>query len=152
MKKLLMAAFLCYSLSSLGQTHEDVNQFINKWHQAASDANAKVFFESMADHAIYIGTDSSERWNKEEFFSFAKPYFDQGKAWDFKPYDRDIHISSSGNIIWFSELLDTWMGICRGSGVLSKTKNNEWKIEQYHLSVTVPNELIDSFIKLIEEN
>ncbi|MBS9766494.1 MAG: nuclear transport factor 2 family protein [Flavobacteriaceae bacterium] len=40
---------------------------------------------------------------------------------------------------WFDELLDTWMGICRGSGVLEKTAKG-WKIRHYVLSVTVPNE------------
>jgi hypothetical protein len=41
------------------------------------------------------------------------------------------------------------MGVCRGSGVLEKTASG-WKIRQYHLSVTVPNEVIRDFIKLID--
>jgi hypothetical protein len=31
------------------------------------------------------------------------------------------------------------MGVCRGSGVLQK-RNGSWKIEQYILSATIPNE------------
>lgn len=129
--------------------HPEINAFIDKWHQAASDANADVFFGSMADHSIYIGTDASERWTKTEFISFAKPYFDKGKAWDFKPYDRDVHVTSDAKIAWFSELLTTWMGVCRGSGVLVRTDQG-WKLEQYHLSVTVPNDLIKDFISLVD--
>ena len=136
------------SLEGLAQQH-DVHQFIDQWHEAASNANSKVFFESMADNSIYIGTDATERWSKPEFMTFAKPYFDKGKAWDFKPYDRDLHFSKGGRYVWFSELLTTWMGVCRGSGILHKTKAG-WKIEQYHLSVTVPNEVIRNFISLID--
>jgi hypothetical protein len=126
-----------------------IHRFIDAWHQAATDANAEVFFGSMAEQSIYIGTDSWERWTKTEFEKFAKPYFDRGKAWDFKPYDRRVHVSKSGQIVWFSELLTTWMGVCRGSGVLERTRDG-WKIQQYHLSVTVPNDAIRDFISLVE--
>ncbi len=50
-------------------------------------------------------------------------------------------------MVWFDELLDTWMGTCRGSGVLEKN-NKEWKIKQYVLSVTIPNDSIQKVIKL----
>lgn len=103
----------------------------------------------MADSSIYIGTDATERWTKPEFIRFAKPYFDKGKAWDFKPYDRDLHVATDGRHAWFSELLTTWMGVCRGSGILVHTPEG-WKIEQYHLSVTVPNDVIRDFITLVE--
>ncbi|HYF69867.1 MAG TPA: nuclear transport factor 2 family protein [Ohtaekwangia sp.] len=132
-----------------GQSNQDIHQFIDRWHQAAAEANADVFFSSMSDQCIYIGTADYERWTKTEFIRFAKPYFDKGKAWDFKPYDRDLHVTSGGNIVWFSELLTTWMGVCRGSGILIRTHEG-WKFAQYHLSVTVPNEIIGDFIKLVE--
>jgi hypothetical protein len=130
-------------------TNTELNQFIDAWHQAATDANATVFFGAMAEDCVYIGTDASERWVKSEFVSFAKPYFDRGKAWDFKPYDRDLHVTSDGKVVWFSELLTTWMGVCRGSGVLFRTAEG-WKFKQYHLSVTIPNDLIRDFISLVE--
>jgi hypothetical protein len=41
------------------------------------------------------------------------------------------------------------MGTCRGSGILEKS-GTQWKISQYHLSVTVPNEIIGDFIKLVD--
>jgi hypothetical protein len=127
----------------------EVNDFLDQWHQAASTANAEIFFGSMADSSIYIGTDATERWTKPEFMTFAKPYFDRGRAWDFKPYSRDIHVSDDGRHVWFSELLTTWMGVCRGSGILVND-GTKWKLEQYHLSVTVPNDIIRDFISLVE--
>lgn len=137
------------TVSSAQPDTSKIHSFINTWHQAAAQANAQVFFGSISDNGIYIGTDASERWTKEEFIRFAKPYFDKGKAWDFKPYNRDLHVSNDGRYVWFSELLTTWMGICRGSGILEKTSTG-WKIHQYHLSVTVPNDLIKDFISLVD--
>jgi hypothetical protein len=127
-----------------------INKFLNNWHLAATQANAEVFFNSIADNGIYIGTDATERWTKAEFIQFAKPYFDKGKAWDFKPYNRDIHVSKNSQYVWFSELLNTWMGVCRGSGVLEYTAKG-WIIHQYHLSVTVPNDLVSDFISLVDQ-
>jgi hypothetical protein len=127
-----------------------IHEFIEQWHRAAATASGEAFFGSMSENSIYIGTDAHERWTKPEFVAFAKPYFDKGKAWDFKPYDRDLHISADGQYVWFSELLTTWMGVCRGSGMLRKTASG-WKIEQYHLSVTVPNEIIKDFITLVDQ-
>jgi hypothetical protein len=131
------------------QSKAALNTFLDQWHLAAAKADSTAFFGSMAEESIYIGTDATERWTKQEFSKFAAPYFRRGKAWDFKPYDRDLHFSPDGKCVWFSELLTTWMGICRGSGILQKTKAG-WSIQQYHLSVTVPNDAIKDFIKLVD--
>lgn len=39
------------------------------------------------------------------------------------------------------------MKICRGSGVLEKV-GNQWKIKQYVLSATIPNDVIDNVTKI----
>lgn len=132
------------------QDSKEVNRLLDEWHRAAAVADEDVFFGLIADDGIYIGTDVHERWTKKEFEEFAMPYFKRGTAWDFKPYERDLHFNSAGNIAWFSELLSTWMGECRGSGVLEKTEKG-WHLKQYHLSVTVPNDIIQSFIKLVKD-
>lgn len=73
---------------------------------------------------------------------WAKPYFDKGKAWNFTSLKRNITFSADGKYAWFDELLDTQMKICRGSGVLEKI-GGKWKIRQYVLSMTVPNDVND---------
>jgi hypothetical protein len=145
---ILLLPMLMFSWAVPAQQQE-IHRFIDQWHEAAGRANSEVFFGSIAENGIYIGTDAKERWTKKEFITFAKPYFDRGKAWDFKPYDRNIHVSSDGQYVWFSELLTTWMGICRGSGIIHKTSEG-YKIEQYHLSVTIPNEIVKDFISLVD--
>jgi hypothetical protein len=152
MRILLALIVIIVSVPAIAQ-HDlaSINKFVDDWHLAAAQANAKVFFGSMEENAVYIGTDKTERWTKTEFINFAKPYFDKGKAWDFKPFDRDVHVTNDGKIVWFSELLTTWMGTCRGSGVMISTPDG-WKITQYHLSVTVPNDIIRDFISLVEKS
>jgi hypothetical protein len=147
MKYLSTTLLLFIAFASFAQ--QDIHTFLDEWHKAAATANADKFFGSMSEKSIYIGTDATERWTKSEFIKFAKPYFDRGSAWDFKPYDRDLHVTSNGKYVWFSELLTTWMGVCRGSGILTK-QDGRWQIEQYHLSVTVPNDIIKDFISLVD--
>lgn len=148
MKNLLIILFLLVSVQAFSQDTVAIHKLLDEWHLAAAKADANTYFGAIADHGIFIGTDASERWNKEQFLAFAKPYFDKGKAWDFRAYGRSVHVSNDGRFVWFSELLTTWMGVCRGSGVLEKTAGG-WKIQQYHLSVTVPNDLIRDFITLV---
>ena len=127
-----------------------INNLLDNWHLAASNANAADYFDDLDKDATYLGTDPSENWDKQSFYQFARPFFDKGSAWDFKAKERDVTISEDGNTAWFNELLDTWMGPCRGSGVLSRDQNGIWKIKQYNLAVLVPNEKIQDYIRLIK--
>lgn len=151
MKKYIFLGLLSfYSLSFFAQNesqNNDVNQLVDLWHKAASEANFKQYFDVMADDAIFIGTDATEYWNKQEFENYAKPHFDKGKAWSFTTLERHIYFDSTGNTAWFDELLDTQMKICRGSGVLVKT-GGRWKIKHYVLSMTIPNETSKSVITI----
>jgi len=126
-----------------------VNAFLNNWHKAAAKADEKVFFDSMDENGIYIGTDSTECWTRKEFYDWAIKYFQRESAWDFTSTSRNIHFSNDGSVAWFNELLNTWMGVCRGSGTLHLGTDG-WKIDQYHLAVTVPNDKIKAVIELIK--
>lgn len=126
---------------------KNVDSFLNDWHKAASEANFENYFTKMDSISVFIGTDASENWTKKEFMLFSKPYFDKGKAWDFKTLERNIYTNNSLNFIWFDELLDTWMGVCRGSGII-EIKNSKPSIKQYVLSFTVPNDNADEIIQI----
>ena len=149
MRYYLLIFVFYYSCTPVSEqeNNETVNLVLNQWHQAASDADFDTYFSLMSDDAHFIGTDATENWNKSDFMKFSKPFFDKGKAWDFKVLDRNVYFDQSQNTAWFDERLNTWMGICRGSGVLVKNDNN-WKIKHYVLSVTIPNETIDTVIKI----
>jgi len=143
---MIQILFLFFSL--LGQADErQLNQLIDDWHLAASKADFDSYFGKMSDQSVYIGTAPNERWTKTEFIAFAKPYFDKGKAWDFKAKNRKWGFSEDGKTAWFDEELSTWMEECRGSGVVQLI-NNEWKIVFYDLHVIIENEKIKEFIQL----
>ncbi len=150
MKKIQFLFLLITSLLSAqnGESEKKkVTQFLDQWHAAAAAANFENYFDAMAEESIYIGTDATENWNKKQFQAFAKPYFDRGKAWDFKAIERNIYFSENGKLVWFDELLDTHMKFCRGSGVLVLEKG-QWKIKHYVLSMTIPNDTTDDVVKI----
>lgn len=156
MKKVFFLAFIISSCSSIKNSEvqkNDINLVLNNWHKAAANANFTDYFNVLSPIAIYIGTDATENWTKPEFEAFAKPYFDKGKAWSFTRLERHIFFDKSTQTAWFDELLNTQMKICRGSGVLEKI-NNEWKIKQYVLSMTMPNDKIEDVLNLksVEED
>lgn len=124
-----------------------LDRFMNDWHLAATEANFTGYFEKMNDQFVFLGTAPGERWTKKEFAQFCKPYFDEGKAWDFKVIDREWVFSKNENVAWFDENLSTWMEGCRGSGILVKEKG-EWKLAYYNLTVLIENEKIQAFIEL----
>ena len=126
---------------------QKTNSFLDQWHVAAAEANYNNYFGKMDSISIFIGTDAGENWNKKQFEDFSKPYFDKGKAWSFKAIERNVYTNEEGTFIWFDELLSTWMGLCRGSGVL-EMKNNQLTIKHYVLSVTISNEKINEFLKI----
>ncbi len=153
MKKLsiLLLATLAFSCKpcekKLQSEKQSITVILDNWHKAAADANYEAYFDVMADESIYIGTDATENWNKIQFQAFAKPYFDKGKAWNFKAIERNIYFSGDGKTAWFDELLSTQMKICRGSGVLVQ-ENGQWKIKHYVLSMTIPNDNTNEVVKI----
>lgn len=153
MKKtiIILASIVMLSCSShqvnITSEKEKINSILNNWHKAAAEAKFDNYFNLLSDESIYIGTDATENWNKKEFQNFAKPYFDRGKAWNFKTIERNIYFSEDQKMIWFDELLDTQMKICRGSGVMI-LENNQWKIKHYVLSMTIPNDNVDEVVKV----
>ena len=125
----------------------NINATLNSWHKAAADANYNDYFSLMTDDAVFIGTDATENWDKKAFQAYSKPHFDKGKAWNFTALERHIYFDKAGKTAWFDELLNTQMKICRGSGVLVKI-GTEWKIKQYVLSMTIPNENSNEVVKV----
>ena len=138
---------ICNTLNAQDKAKEQINTTLDAWHKAAAEANYNSYFDALTDDAIFIGTDATENWNKKAFQTFAKPYFDKGKAWNFTSLERHIYFSNDKKMAWFDELLNTQMKICRGSGVLILS-NGKWKIKHYVLSMTIPNDTTDDVIKI----
>lgn len=123
----------------------EISTMLDAFNVAAAKADYDTYFNYFADESTFIGTDATEIWDKKAFMVWAKPYFDKKKTWNFTALKRNIYFSKDGKIAWFDELLDTQMKICRGSGVVEKI-NGSWKVKQYVLSVTVPNDVVDKVV------
>jgi ketosteroid isomerase-like protein len=128
-----------------------IDKVLDDWHQAAAAADGSRYFNHFTADAVFLGTDATERWTKDEFYKYAKPYFDKGKAWSFKPTKRHVTLDPEGKVAWFDEELDTPnLGPARGSGVLLR-QGEEWKIAHYNLSVPIPNDIFKEIKQRIEK-
>jgi hypothetical protein len=133
------------------EAQNQISLVLDNFHQAASEAKQQQYFDLLSDKAVFIGTDATERWDKNTFKAFAKPYFDKGQGWIYIPRNRHLTLSASGQVAWFDEMLDSQSyGECRGTGVLELTENG-WKISQYHLTIPVPNGLAKNVVKQIKQ-
>ena len=83
-KSILQLLFLLipYIISAQQKEKDEITQMLDKWHLAAANADQTAYFEGIDEDGIYIGTDATEIWTKQEFFEWSKPYFDKGKAWN----------------------------------------------------------------------
>lgn len=129
---------------------QQLDSMINLWHHAAAVADEVAFFGFMRKDGIYIGTDPTERWLRDELRTWSEKFFDRESAWKFTPVSRNISIGPGSHLAWFDEILDTWMGPCRSTGILVK-EESQWKLVHYHLSMAIPNDAVDSYLKMLKD-
>lgn len=134
----------CVTLSD-EDVRAGLDSLMDAWHHAAATADEDVFFGTMSKDGIYLGTDPTERWLRDSMAVWADPYFQKDVAWAFTPKARHWYFSDDGQTAWFEEHLDSWMGVVRGSGVLSlKPNSSRWELRHYNLAMAVPNEKMDA--------
>ena len=122
---------------------------LDDFHDAAARADEERYFAHFAPDGVFLGTDATERWNVAGFRAYAHPYFARGKAWSFRAARRAVVVR--GDLAWFDEDLETQnLGPARGSGVLS-LRGGRWLIEQYVLSITIPNERFPAVRDLLKQ-
>jgi len=152
MKRLLLVFSLLFCvLNAHADPHlkRQVDAFVDRWHDDAAHARMS-YFDKIAKDGIYIGTDKTERWRRDEFKAWARPYFKRKSAWAFKAIKRHVYASEDGSMVWFDELLDTQMGVCQASGVMRR-KGDSFEIVHYQLSMAVPNEVGGQVTRLIKD-
>ena len=145
----LLIIFILCLLGPVSANEKAISEVLDDFHLAASQADGPRYFGHFAPEGVFLGTDGSERWTVEQFQAYAMPHFSKGKGWTYRPSNRHIIVSPSGDTAWFDEALsnDNY-GQTRGSGVLRKV-DQKWKICQYNLSVPIPNEKLPAVVDLI---
>jgi ketosteroid isomerase-like protein len=128
-----------------------IDAVLDAFHAAASVADEDAYFAALAQDAVFLGTDGSERWSGEEYRAFVHTFFARGMGWTYNPSSRSITVAADGKTAWFDEQLDNVSyGECRGTGVLQQ-HDGQWKIEQYNLTIPLPNELVSDFVERIRQ-
>lgn len=154
---LMGIAFCCMINHAIAVSEDDrtkaVSATLAALHEAASKADGEKYFSLFAPDAVFLGTDATERWTLDEFKTYALERFKVGKGWTYtlQPGSRHISFSPDASIAWFDELLEnSKYGTCRGSGVLREI-DGKWRIAQYNLTFTVPNEAAEQVVKVIRD-
>ena len=123
---------------------------LDDFHDAAARADEPRYFDHFADDGVFLGTDATERWDVNAFRAYAHPHFAKGKAWDMHAVRRHVIVLPAANFAYFDEELATEkLGPARGSGVLVRSQGR-WRIAQYNLAITVPNERFREVKRLLE--
>ena len=138
MKKLILVSFLIV-FNIKAEDQSDINALLDGLHEDAHKGNFETYFDRYSLDAVFLGTDKTERWNIQEFKSYAQPAFADGHGWTYKVIERNWE--GDGDTRWFDEILyNEKLGHCRGTGVIQLI-NNEWKIAHYALTMLIPNEI-----------
>jgi len=128
-----------------------VEAVLDSFHAAASSADETGYLALLAPDAVFLGTDGGERWAGETYRAFIHSYFSRGIGWTYVSSQRSVDIAPDGGAAWFDERLENESyGACRGTGVL-QLRDGEWRIEQYNLTIPIPNKLAGEIVTMIRE-
>ncbi len=124
-----------------------ISATIDDFHDCAAKADGERYFGHFAPNGVFLGTDGTERWTRQEFRAWGWKHFERESAWILVPQNRNIDIA--GDFAWFDESLhsDSY-GECRGTGALQMI-DGVWKITQYSLSVPIPNSVMTDAVAMI---
>lgn len=129
----------------------EINAVLDDFHDAAAVADFDRYFGHLTEDAVFLGTDATERWPQDDFKVFAEPHFQGDSAWAYTPRDRSITLSDNAKTAWFDEtVVNDKYGALRGSGVLVREHDGVWRIAQYNLVFTIPNEIAGEVVEMIK--
>ena len=129
--------------------HDTVDALLDAFSDAADKADIKAYFGCFHSAACrFLGTDPAENWTVSDFYTFAKPHFDKGRAWTYVPVAGsrkcDSPLPGTPGVVVFDELLTSksFQCTCRGSGTAYfDTGSRSWFLLQYHLSFAIANDI-----------
>lgn len=130
----------------------EVAAVLDRLNAASTAADGPAYFALFTPEARFVGTDATEQWSMAQFRAYVEPYFARGRGWSYPAVGRTITIApiACRCIAWFEEdLTNESYGRTRGSGVMRLTDDG-WKIEQYVLSIAIPNAVAAPIAEIIQ--
>ena len=147
-----MFAVLAFAAALQATPEAEVAAVLDQLDAASTAADADAYFALYTPDARFVGTDAGEHWTLEELRTYVGPHFAAGNGWSYPATSRIVTIApiECRCIAWFEEqLTNDSYGRTRGSGVMRLTDDG-WKIEQYVLSLAVPNDLASPIARIIK--
>lgn len=129
-----------------------VDVVLDAWHDDASHGRFESYFDAMTEDSVFLGTDASERWTKQEFMGYAREPFSDGNGWAYTASDRFVAFDADGDTAWVDEIMtNEKYGTLRGTAVL-RLEGDDWKIAHYSLTFLVPNEKAADVVGVIADD
>ena len=126
----------------------EVDRVLDAFHAAAARSDEATYFSSFAAGGVFLGTDATERWDVAAFRAYAHPHFEKKRGWVMRATRRAVAFADGGTALFDEDLETRGLGPARGSGVLVR-EGGGYKILQYNLALTVPNERFASVKRLL---
>jgi ketosteroid isomerase-like protein len=134
---------------TLAALRREAHRVVDDWHGAAAVGDAPRYLGHMAEDSVFMGTDSTERWDLTAFRAYVEQHMSAGKGWVYVPSDRGLVVPEGSELAWFDERLTSdGYGELRGTGVLRRD-GDTWRIVHYSMTFTVPNAVARDVVKLI---
>lgn len=148
---IIFAALSAIALQTADPAEAEVAAVLDALNTASAAADGPAYFALYTPDARFVGTDAGEYWSIPQFRAYVEPVFARGRGWSYPATERTITIApiACRCVAWFEEqLTNETYGRTRGSGVMRLTEDG-WKIEQYVLSLAVPNDLASPIARII---
>ena len=139
---LFLAAIAALSLQSAPE--QQAAAALDAMHAAAARADPAAWADRLASDLVWVGNETSERWDREAFLAFAAPVFARGEGWTYSARERHVTLAPDpcACVAWFDEALDSQSyGTSRGTGVLVRGDDGRWRVALYALTFPIPNAL-----------
>ncbi|MGZ9099503.1 MAG: nuclear transport factor 2 family protein [Brevundimonas sp.] len=141
---LLLAAVAALSLQSAQQAQAAAA--LSEMHAAAARSDGPAWAGRLAPGVVWVGNETSERWDRDAFLGFAAPVFARGEGWVYSARERHVTLAPDpcACVAWFDEVLDSvTYGTARGEGLLLR-EGDDWRVLRYALSYPIPNDLANA--------
>lgn len=129
-------------------SHATIDGLLDSFHTAAAVGDINAYFGCFHSSGTFLGTDSSEHWSVQEFYTFCLPYFNRPQGgWTYTPIPGSRKIGyfpsdDAPSVAQFDELTTSkdFKCTCRGTGSAMLVEGR-WLLLQYYLSFPVPNQI-----------